>query len=136
VLSGPGLKKGDTLTGDYLGKLSSEEWFKLRLQDDSLNELLERAEQQLEERRKDQEERFEVKRSKIQQGDDLAPGVLKIVKVYLAVKSRIQSGDKMAGRHGNKGVISRPSCRPRTCRLMSRASRWMWFSTHWAFLQG
>jgi len=106
VLSGPGLKKGDTLTGDYLGKLSSEEWFKLRLQDDSLNELLERAEQQLEERRKDQEERFEVKRSKIQQGDDLAPGVLKIVKVYLAVKSRIQSGDKMAGRHGNKGVIS------------------------------
>ncbi|TDT36938.1 DNA-directed RNA polymerase subunit beta [Halospina denitrificans] len=106
VLSGPGLKKGDTLTDDYLGKLSSEEWFKLRLQDDSLNELLERAEQQLEERRKDQEERFEIKRGKIQQGDDLAPGVLKIVKVYLAVKSRIQAGDKMAGRHGNKGVIS------------------------------
>ena len=106
VISGPRLKKGDTLSEDYLGKLSSEEWFKLRLQDDSLNELLERAQQQLDERRKDQEERFEIKRDKIQQGDDLAPGVLKIVKVYLAVKSRIQAGDKMAGRHGNKGVIS------------------------------
>ena len=106
VISGPGLKKGDALSEDYLGKLSSDEWFKLRLQDDSLNELLERAEQQLGERRKDQEERFEIKRNKIQQGDDLAPGVLKIVKVYLAVKSRIQAGDKMAGRHGNKGVIS------------------------------
>ena len=52
------------------------------------------------------EERFEDKRRKLQSGDDLAPGVLKIVKVYLAIKRRIQPGDKMAGRHGNKGVIS------------------------------
>ncbi|XOZ33254.1 DNA-directed RNA polymerase subunit beta [Halomonadaceae bacterium KBTZ08] len=106
VVSAPGLKKGDTLTGDYLDELKSDQWFKLRMQEDSLNDMLERAEEQLEERRQDQEQRFEVKKEKIQQGDDLAPGVLKIVKVYLAVKSRIQSGDKMAGRHGNKGVIS------------------------------
>ncbi|MGM0449354.1 MAG: DNA-directed RNA polymerase subunit beta [Pseudomonadota bacterium] len=106
VISGPNLKKGDALSADYLAKLSSDEWFKLRMQDDSLNDLLERAQEQLEERRQDQEQRFEVKKEKIQQGDDLAPGVLKIVKVYLAVKSRIQAGDKMAGRHGNKGVIS------------------------------
>ena len=106
VISGPGLKKGDTLTGDFLAGLTSDQWFKLRLQDDSCNELLEKAEEQLAERRQDQEERFENKKRKIQQGDDLAPGVLKIVKVYMAVKSRIQAGDKMAGRHGNKGVIS------------------------------
>ena len=106
VISGPGVKKGDTLSADYLTQLSSDQWFKLRMQDDSLNDLLERAQEQLEERRQDQEQRFEVKKEKIQQGDDLAPGVLKIVKVYMAVKSRIQAGDKMAGRHGNKGVIS------------------------------
>ena len=56
--------------------------------------------------RKEFEKAYEDKRKKITQGDDLAPGVLKIVKVYLAVKRRIQPGDKMAGRHGNKGVIS------------------------------
>ncbi len=106
VISGPGLKKGDTLTGEFLAGLSSDDWFKLRLKDDACNELLEKAEEQLAERRQDQEERFENKKRKIQQGDDLAPGVLKIVKVYMAVKSRIQAGDKMAGRHGNKGVIS------------------------------
>src|SRR5210317_2430859 len=56
--------------------------------------------------RLDFEEKFDVKRRKLTQGDDLAPGVLKMVKVYLAVKRRVQPGDKMAGRHGNKGVIS------------------------------
>ncbi|MEP3562964.1 MAG: DNA-directed RNA polymerase subunit beta, partial [Marinobacter sp.] len=59
-----------------------------------------------EDRKKEHEERFVDKKGKLQQGDDLAPGVLKIVKVYLAIKRRIQPGDKMAGRHGNKGVIS------------------------------
>ena len=76
------------------------------MKDEELNELLQKSEEGLEERRKDHEARFEDKKRKIQQGDDLAPGVLKIVKVYLAVKRRIQPGDKMAGRHGNKGVIS------------------------------
>jgi DNA-directed RNA polymerase subunit beta len=61
---------------------------------------------QIEQQRKDFDEKYEIKRKKITMGDDLAPGVLKMVKVYLAVKRRIQPGDKMAGRHGNKGVIS------------------------------
>ncbi|MFP3427146.1 hypothetical protein, partial [Pseudoalteromonas sp. SIMBA_162] len=64
------------------------------------------ADEQLEIRRREMDERFEDKKRKLTQGDDLAPGVLKIVKVYVAVKRRIQPGDKMAGRHGNKGVIS------------------------------
>jgi DNA-directed RNA polymerase subunit beta len=106
VISAPGLKKGDELTEAYLGGLESSDWFNIRMAEDSLNEMLEKAEAQLEDRRKDQEERFEVKKGKLQTGDDLAPGVLKIVKVYVAIKRRIQPGDKMAGRHGNKGVIS------------------------------
>ncbi len=83
-----------------------EDWFKLRMSNDAVNKQLERAEEQLKERRQQLDERFEDKKSKLTQGDDLAPGVLKIVKVYLAIKRRIQPGDKMAGRHGNKGVIS------------------------------
>jgi len=106
VISAPGLKKGDEISSDYLSGLESSDWFNIRMSEDSLNEMLEKAELQLEERRNEHEERFEVKRSKLQTGDDLAPGVLKIVKVYVAIKRRIQPGDKMAGRHGNKGVIS------------------------------
>jgi len=106
VNGGPKLKKGDVLTDDYLEALPRQEWFKLRLQDESLNELLAQADEQLEIRRREMDERFEDKKRKLTQGDDLAPGVLKIVKVYVAVKRRIQPGDKMAGRHGNKGVIS------------------------------
>ncbi|KZZ60935.1 DNA-directed RNA polymerase subunit beta [Oleiphilus sp. HI0125] len=106
IVSAPGLKKGDTLSQDYLAALEALDWFKIRLADDDLNELLEKAEASLEERKKEHEERFEVKKRKLQTGDDLAPGVLKIVKVYVAIKRRIQPGDKMAGRHGNKGVIS------------------------------
>ncbi|WP_020405297.1 DNA-directed RNA polymerase subunit beta [Hahella ganghwensis] len=106
VISGPGLKKGDELTEVHLNAFEKEEWFKLKMSDETLNELLEKAEVQLQERRKSIEERFEDKKRKLQSGDDLAPGVLKIVKVYVAVKRRIQPGDKMAGRHGNKGVIS------------------------------
>ena len=106
VISAPGLKKGDVITEEYLKGLESSDWFNIRMADDTLNDTLEKAEAQLEERRKDQEARFEVKKNKLQTGDDLAPGVLKIVKVYVAIKRRIQPGDKMAGRHGNKGVIS------------------------------
>ncbi len=106
VISGPGLKKNDELTEIHLNAFEKDEWFKLKLADESLNELLEKAEQQLQDRRKSIEERYEDKKRKLQSGDDLAPGVLKIVKVYVAVKRRIQPGDKMAGRHGNKGVIS------------------------------
>ncbi|OBX38245.1 DNA-directed RNA polymerase subunit beta [Halomonas elongata] len=106
VNGGPKLKKGDVLSDEYLEELPRQQWFKLRMQDESLNELLAQADEQLENRRKEMDERFEDKKRKLTQGDDLAPGVLKIVKVYLAVKRRMQPGDKMAGRHGNKGVIS------------------------------
>ncbi len=103
---GPKIKKGQKVTVDYLSNLPRDDWFKLRMSNEAMNKQLERAEEQLKERRKDLDERFEDKKKKLTQGDDLAPGVLKIVKVYLAIKRRIQPGDKMAGRHGNKGVIS------------------------------
>ena len=73
---------------------------------DELNELIEDAENHLAERKEQLRARLEDKRAKLATGDDLAPGVLKIVKVFLAIKRRVQPGDKMAGRHGNKGVIS------------------------------
>ena len=76
------------------------------MKDDDAVEAIERAQKQIEAHEKEFEKRFADKRGKITQGDDLAPGVLKMVKVFLAVKRRIQPGDKMAGRHGNKGVVS------------------------------
>ena len=103
---GPGLAKGNTITAEYLSGLEHEQWFRLSMSDESLNEQLDLAREQLKERRAQLDERFEDKKKKLQTGDDMAPGVLKIVKVYLAIKRRIQPGDKMAGRHGNKGVIS------------------------------
>jgi len=106
VAGGPGLKKGAQLTEEILDNLAADDWFKLRLVDEDINKQLELAEAQLKRRRADLDERFEDKKRKLVQGDDLAPGVLKIVKVYLAIKRRIQPGDKLAGRHGNKGVIS------------------------------
>jgi DNA-directed RNA polymerase subunit beta len=106
VLSGPGLKKDAVLTAEQLEAMESEQLFKLRMASEELNAQLESADSSLEERRQDMEKRFDEKKRKLQAGDDLAPGVLKIVKVYLAVKRRVQPGDKMAGRHGNKGVIS------------------------------
>ena len=83
-----------------------EKWFEIRLENEEADKQLEQLSEQLKERRKDFDKRFEEKKAKLTAGDDLAPGVLKMVKVYLAVKRRIQPGDKMAGRHGNKGVIS------------------------------
>jgi DNA-directed RNA polymerase subunit beta len=100
------LKAGTTITKDYLNELSRDKWFDLRLKDDNAQKELEMFAKQHQELRSDMEERFDIQRKKITQGDDLAPGVLKIVKVYLAVKRKIQPGDKMAGRHGNKGVVS------------------------------
>jgi DNA-directed RNA polymerase subunit beta len=104
---GPGsLKKGSKVTVEYLADLDPEDWFKIRMRNDEVNELLEQMADQLKEQRKGFDARFEEKKGKITRGDDLAPGVLKMVKVYMAVRRRIQPGDKMAGRHGNKGVIS------------------------------
>ncbi|MEE8058639.1 MAG: DNA-directed RNA polymerase subunit beta [Pseudomonadales bacterium] len=106
VVSGAGVQKGVAINDEVLDELEKDQWFKLRFADDALNNQLESAEAQLAGNRSVLEERFEDKKRKLQSGDDLAPGVLKIVKVYLAIKRRIQPGDKMAGRHGNKGVIS------------------------------
>ncbi|MDF1678143.1 MAG: DNA-directed RNA polymerase subunit beta, partial [Legionellaceae bacterium] len=104
---GPGgLKSGTKITAAYLDKLEQEKWLDIRLQDDEASQQLEQVSKQLSDLVKEIEKRFNDSRKKIVQGDDLAPGVLKIVKVYLAVKRRLQPGDKMAGRHGNKGVIS------------------------------
>ncbi|WP_133131315.1 DNA-directed RNA polymerase subunit beta [Legionella yabuuchiae] len=100
------LKSGSKITASYLENIDREKWFDIRLKDDEASQQLEQSSKQLEALEKEIEKRFNDSRKKITQGDDLAPGVLKIVKVYLAVKRRIQPGDKMAGRHGNKGVIS------------------------------
>ncbi len=101
-----GLKKGDKVNKAYLQGLEREKWFQISMQDDDLNVQLEKMQQQIESQREAFEQRFLEQKEKITQGDDLAPGVLKMVKVYLAVRRRLQPGDKMAGRHGNKGVIS------------------------------
>ncbi len=101
-----GLKKGTEITAELLSTMEQEDIFKLRMKDNDVNDLIEQLADQVKEQRKAFDEKFEEKKGKITRGDDLAPGVLKMVKVYMAVKRRIQPGDKMAGRHGNKGVIS------------------------------
>ncbi len=100
------LKAGSEITASYLSDLPRDRWFEIRVKDDALNSQLERAAERLRAQSEEFERRFDEKHHKITAGDDLAPGVLKMVKVYLAVKRHIQPGDKMAGRHGNKGVIS------------------------------
>jgi DNA-directed RNA polymerase subunit beta len=100
------LKSGTKITAEYLDGVNRDEWFAIRLDDEEANTQLESTAERLREQRKMFEAKLENKRGKITQGDDLSPGVLKMVKVYLAVKRRVQPGDKMAGRHGNKGVIS------------------------------
>ncbi|MDT3429853.1 DNA-directed RNA polymerase subunit beta [Stenotrophomonas maltophilia] len=106
VNGGAGLKKGDVITDAFLDGLKKSDWFALRMKDEDASEAIERAQKQIQAHEKEFERRFADKRGKITAGDDLAPGVLKMVKVFLAVKRRIQPGDKMAGRHGNKGVVS------------------------------
>jgi DNA-directed RNA polymerase subunit beta len=106
--SGPvKIKPGTEITQAYLDELRHSEWLKIRMQNEDINIQLEAVSEQITQQRKDFDAKFEIKRKKITMGDDLPPGVLKMVKVYLAVKRRIQPGDKMAGRHGNKGVISK-----------------------------
>ncbi len=100
------LKAGSEISADYLAELKRDQWLEIRLRDEEVAARLEAITQQIAEQRELFAERFEEKKRKLATGDDLAPGVLKMVKVYVAVKRRIQPGDKMAGRHGNKGVIS------------------------------
>ncbi len=94
------------ITAEYLQRLPRDRWFEIRLRDDDQSAQLEQLSQRLQEQRQMFLKRFEEKREKARQGDELQPGVQKQVKVYLAVKRRLQPGDKMAGRHGNKGVVS------------------------------
>ena len=108
ALGGPKRLVGGTLvTEEYLDTLERREWFLIRMQDEDVNTQLEGLAAQIEEKKKHYESRLQKQRDKLMAGDDLAPGVMKMVKVYIAVKRRMQPGDKMAGRHGNKGVVSR-----------------------------
>jgi DNA-directed RNA polymerase subunit beta len=105
--SGPKkLKKGTVISKSYLESLPPEKWLSIKLSKDKDNQILEEAKNRLKVLRKEFDKKLALERKKIAQGDDLPPGVIKVVKVYLAVKRRIQPGDKMAGRHGNKGVVS------------------------------
>ncbi|WP_153109468.1 DNA-directed RNA polymerase subunit beta [Propionivibrio limicola] len=101
------LAKGSEITKDYLASIEQLHWFDIRMADDEVAHQLESLREGLEQTRKDFDIAFEEKRKKLTQGDELPPGVQKMVKVYVAVKRRLQAGDKMAGRHGNKGVVSR-----------------------------
>ncbi|AVR89617.1 DNA-directed RNA polymerase subunit beta [Thauera aromatica] len=101
------LAKGSEIADAYLDGLELYHWFDIRLADETLAVQLEAVREGLENTRKDFEQAFEIKKKKLTQGDELPPGVQKMVKVYLAVKRRLQPGDKMAGRHGNKGVVSK-----------------------------
>ena len=102
-----GLRSGTVVTQDHLNAAARHEWFTLRMNDEALNMQLEALATQMSDKKKEYEIRLQKQRDKLTAGDDLAPGVLKMVKVYVAVKRRMQPGDKMAGRHGNKGVVSR-----------------------------
>ncbi len=106
VMKAKGFKKGDKFDLKRCAEFSVEDWMAIRMENPEINEQISEMSGQLELQKTAIDSRFEAKREKLQSGDDLSPGVLKTVKVYLAVKRRIQPGDKMAGRHGNKGVIS------------------------------
>lgn len=106
ALGGGGFAAGSVITEEALRQVPSDQWFEIRVEDEAVMQQLESSRKTLELHKEEQERRFEDKKGKITGGDDLAHGVLKIVKVHLAIKRRIQPGDKMAGRHGNKGVIS------------------------------
>ena len=102
-----GLKKGEKISKDFLASINRYDWFDIRLGNDDASKQLETLKDNLSVAKEQFDKRFEEKKRKLTQGDELPPGVQKMVKVYLAVKRRIQPGDKMAGRHGNKGVVSK-----------------------------
>ena len=102
-----GFKKGDTIAEENLGEVERHEWWKFAVADDKVQGQLEAVKAQYDETVKAIQDKFEDRKEKLERGDELAPGVLKMVKVFVAVKRKLQPGDKMAGRHGNKGIISR-----------------------------
>ncbi|OZA42630.1 MAG: DNA-directed RNA polymerase subunit beta [Hydrogenophilales bacterium 17-61-76] len=101
------LAKGSKITNDYLESVNRHDWFDIRLADDEASRAVEGLKDSLTQKRIEFDAMFEEKKKKLTAGDELPPGVQKMVKVYLAVKRRLQPGDKMAGRHGNKGVVSK-----------------------------
>ncbi len=102
-----GLKANDKISKDYLIETGRQQWFDIRMHSEDASKAMEQIKSHLQQQKDLFDEKFTEKKVKITTGDDLAPGVLKMVKVHVAVKRRLQPGDKMAGRHGNKGVISR-----------------------------
>ncbi|MEO5707793.1 MAG: DNA-directed RNA polymerase subunit beta [Alteraurantiacibacter sp.] len=102
-----GIKKGEVITEALLDDVDRYEWFKFAVADDHMQSQLEAVKGQYDDAMKAIKDKFEDRKEKLERGDELAPGVLKMVKVFVAVKRKLQPGDKMAGRHGNKGVISR-----------------------------
>ena len=108
----PGLRKGEAITAAYLNELDQDAWLGIRTADDDINKVLDRVSSDLDDLATKHEREIKDKRKKLERGDDLRPSVLKEVHVYIATKRRIQAGDKMAGRHGNKG-----------CHLCHHASR-------------
>lgn len=102
-----GLAAGTKVTKSYLKDLSRAQWFDIRLRSEETSAALEQVRAQLDQQKERLDSVLEEKRRKLTQGDDLSPGVLKMVKVHVAVKRQLQPGDKMAGRHGNKGVVSK-----------------------------
>lgn len=101
------LAKGKEITAEYLRSFDPHYWFDIRLADEDASIQLEQVRESMAQKRKAFDAAFDEKKKKLTQGDELAPGVQKMVKIYIAVKRRLQPGDKMAGRHGNKGVISK-----------------------------
>jgi DNA-directed RNA polymerase subunit beta len=102
-----GIAKGKDITAEALDALTRGQWWQVVVEDEALMNDIEALHEQFEESREAVERRFEEKVEKLQRGDEMPPGVMKMVKVFVAVKRKIQPGDKMAGRHGNKGVVSR-----------------------------
>ncbi|MHB1591957.1 MAG: DNA-directed RNA polymerase subunit beta, partial [Sulfuricella sp.] len=101
------LAKGSKVTQAYLTEVERHSWFDIRLSDEDAARQLEQLKESLAQKRVEFDAMYEEKKKKLTSGDELPPGVQKMVKVYVAVKRRLQPGDKMAGRHGNKGVISK-----------------------------
>ena len=107
VLKAKGLKKGAVLTAEFLATLPFSKWLEISFEDESLNDKIFKSKEYYEEEKIAVDAKFETKRRSITQANELSPGILRTVKVFVAIKKRIQPGDKMAGRHGNKGVVSR-----------------------------
>lgn len=108
AIAGPkGFKKGTVVTAELMAEFPRSQWWQFAVEDEKLQSELEALRAQYDESKKMLEARFMDKVEKVQRGDEMAPGVMKMVKVFVAVKRKIQPGDKMAGRHGNKGVVSR-----------------------------